>query len=307
MPVVGVRDVFEGVKEYLDLPGFVPAVLFDPCAYPERPQDLCVPLDHAVGRAQKRDIASANAPRDLGVLVPDLAFPVLQERLDPHRRPRGSLSAGADIFRGIDDLERIQRALEIRLRRQSRVRIPEQAFPHRVDPRHQGLRSPPVEGQRLARLRVLFLELPEQPRVGILEPHDRLLDVPDDQRRDPGLLDLPKEGELERIGILELVDHQAVDTAFQDRKDVGPLREDLVGTRQHVRKIDQARLSLLLTIGSETILARPQKGRNVRYRVGQRPRVSRKRRRRVHHVAREILVPRRDLSPSSRNAQLPQG
>ena len=37
MPIVSVRDVFEGMKEYLNLPCPVPAVLLDPRAYPERP------------------------------------------------------------------------------------------------------------------------------------------------------------------------------------------------------------------------------------------------------------------------------
>jgi hypothetical protein len=113
----------------------------------------------------------------------------------------------------------------------------------------------------------------EQPRIRALEPHDRLLEIPDHHGRHARHRELPQELELQRVRILELVHHQAVDPTLEGREYLRPPAQQLPGERDHVAVVDEPRLALGGLVLHQHFLSRREQRLDVPLRVRERPRV----------------------------------
>ncbi len=102
------------------------------------------------------------------------------------------------------------------------------------------------------------LQRVKQTRVGTLESHDGLLEVADDKRGYPGLLDLPQQVELKRVRVLELVHDEAVNTIGKGGQHLWPLREESARCGDHVGVVHEAGLSLDPVVLRDNVLGRSQ-------------------------------------------------
>src|SRR6056297_962894 len=103
----------------------------------------------------------------------------------------------------------------------------EKARSKRVNEIHDPRIGTPVAIKALASIRKANLHGALQTRIGALKAHDRLLAVSDDQCARDRPCDAPEERELDRVGILKLVDDHTVELgskAFEDRRIAGQKR-----------------------------------------------------------------------------------
>jgi hypothetical protein len=146
-------------------------------------------------------------------------------------------------------------------RRQGLIAAGEELGPQRIHHLHDGRNRAPVPVERHDAVRIGGDQGFGQARVGALEAHDGLLDVADDQRarRLPGKG--PEKGELDRVGVLELVDDDAVDAAQHGVADIVVGAQQALGIAQHVGKVDDAEGALALCIaGKDRLGAGDQRG-----------------------------------------------
>ena len=105
--------------------------------------------------------------------------------------------------------------------------------------------------------------------VRALETHDRLFEVTDNQRSHATRNDMPQQRKLDRIGILELVDNDAVDTTGKGVAGFRMLAKQCFGLHDHVRIIEQLEAALCFGIAFEDGLDPTDQRRGVILRVFQ--------------------------------------
>ncbi len=108
----------------------------------------------------------------------------------------------------------------------------------------------------------------------MLEAHDRLFQVADDQGGDLHLVESPEERKLDRVRVLEFVDHYAIHPALQLLQDVR-FRQELPGDVHHVDIIHQPVPLLVRRVLCQAILACAEQPLRMGQGVAQRPRMNR--------------------------------
>ena len=117
---------------------------------------------------------------------------------------------------------------------------------------------------------MILLQGFEQARISPLEAHDGLLQITDREGRNAGLAQPPQQGELQRVRVLEFVHYQAVDPACQGFENVGPLPQQTLCRRNHVRVVDQPGVSFRVLVVDQCFLACHEQRFEVALRVAQR-------------------------------------
>ena len=302
MPIFWIGDVSERMPGNLHDTGREPSVLLQAHLESVAPQHLGVGRRQLVGRAEHGNVAALEATLLAAALIGHALLRVCQQCREPLAGVPGTGFVLGLVCKH-HHLERLQRACP-RLRLEQIVALAEESGPNGVDEVHERRLRAPVGRQGIDRIRMLSSQRFEQARIRTLKTHDGLLEIAHHQRRHPCLPQLPQECELNGVGVLKLIDDQAVDPRGKRLERLRITLQKVVGQGHHVGVIHESRFALVVTVVNDHLLAGLHERTDVSDGVSQRTRMTDDGARGSDHVVGEGVVALGKRRPSFRLAQI---